>query len=92
MSVVSDVEGQPHRHVEPGEMGIFARSGFIPVGYYNDPVKTAKTIVDVDGKPWLLLGMKPAWKTTTASPCMAVAPTASTPAVRRFSLRKWSRR
>ncbi|MEP1470359.1 MAG: acyl-CoA synthetase [Halieaceae bacterium] len=56
MSVVSDVEGEPHRHVGAGEMGIFARSGFIPVGYYNDPVKTAKTIVEVDGKPWLLLG------------------------------------
>lgn len=56
MSVISDVEGEPHRHVEPGEMGIFARSGHIPVGYYNDPVKTAKTIVEVDGVPWLLLG------------------------------------
>jgi acyl-CoA synthetase (AMP-forming)/AMP-acid ligase II len=56
MSVISDVEGEPHRHVEPGEMGIFARSGYIPVGYYNDPGKTAKTIVEVDGKPWLLLG------------------------------------
>jgi acyl-coenzyme A synthetase/AMP-(fatty) acid ligase len=56
MSVISDVEGAPHRHVEPGETGIFARSGHIPVGYYNDPVKTARTIVEVDGKPWLLLG------------------------------------
>jgi acyl-CoA synthetase (AMP-forming)/AMP-acid ligase II len=56
MSVVSDVEGEPHRHVERREMGIFARSGHIPVGYYNDPVKTARTIVDVDGTPWLLLG------------------------------------
>jgi acyl-coenzyme A synthetase/AMP-(fatty) acid ligase len=56
MSVISDVEGELHRHVEPGEMGIFARSGYIPVGYYNDPGKTAKTIVEVDGKPWLLLG------------------------------------
>ncbi|QFU75815.1 acyl-CoA synthetase [Halioglobus maricola] len=56
MSVVSDVEGEPHRHVGHGEMGIFARAGHIPIGYYNDPVKTAKTIVDVDGKPWLLLG------------------------------------
>ena len=37
-------------------MGIFARSGYIPVGYYNDPVKTAKTIVEVDGQAWLLLG------------------------------------
>jgi acyl-CoA synthetase (AMP-forming)/AMP-acid ligase II len=56
MSVITDVEGEPHRHVEPGEMGIFARSGYIPVGYYNDPEKTAKTIVEVDGQPWLLLG------------------------------------
>lgn len=56
MSVITDEEGQPHRHVAPGEMGIFARSGYIPVGYYNDPVKTAKTIVEVDGKAWLLLG------------------------------------
>jgi acyl-CoA synthetase (AMP-forming)/AMP-acid ligase II len=56
MSVISDVAGEPHRHVARGETGIFARSGYIPVGYYNDPEKTAKTIVDVDGKPWLLLG------------------------------------
>ena len=56
MSVISDVEGEPHRHVESGEMGIFARSGYIPVGYYNDPVKTAKTFVEVDGQRWLLLG------------------------------------
>jgi acyl-CoA synthetase (AMP-forming)/AMP-acid ligase II len=56
MSVITDMEGEPHRHVAPGEMGIFARSGYIPVGYYNDPVKTAKTIVGVDGTPWLLLG------------------------------------
>jgi acyl-CoA synthetase (AMP-forming)/AMP-acid ligase II len=44
------------RHARPGEMGIFARSGHIPVGYYNDPVKTAKTIVEVEGKRWLLTG------------------------------------
>lgn len=56
MSVISDVDGQPNEHVSPGEMGIFSRSGHIPVGYYNDPEKTAKTIVEVDGKPWLLLG------------------------------------
>ena len=56
MSVISDVEGQKNQHVAPGEMGIFARSGHIPVGYYNDPEKTAKTIVDVDGQAWLLLG------------------------------------
>jgi acyl-CoA synthetase (AMP-forming)/AMP-acid ligase II len=56
MSVISDVEGEPHRHVRPGETGIFARSGHIPVGYYNDPEKTAKTFVEVEGRRWLLLG------------------------------------
>ena len=56
MSVITDVEGEPHRHVASGEAGIFARSGFIPVGYYGDPVKTAKTFVEVDGDTWLLLG------------------------------------
>ena len=56
MDVITDVEGEPNRHCQPGEMGIFARSGYIPVGYYNDPVKTAKTFVEVDGKQWLLTG------------------------------------
>jgi acyl-CoA synthetase (AMP-forming)/AMP-acid ligase II len=56
MSVITDVEGEPHRHVAPGETGIFARSGYIPTGYYNDPVKTAKTFVVVDGETWLLVG------------------------------------
>lgn len=50
------VPGEPPRHAKPGEMGEFARSGYIPVGYYNDPVKTAKTFVQVDGKTWLLMG------------------------------------
>ena len=27
-----------------------------PVGYYKDPIKTAKTIVKVEGNSWLLLG------------------------------------
>jgi 3-oxocholest-4-en-26-oate---CoA ligase len=44
------------RHAKPGETGIFARSGHIPVGYYNDPVKTAKTFVMVEGERWLLTG------------------------------------
>lgn len=56
MDVITDEEGQPHSHVKAGETGIFARSGYIPVGYYNDPEKTARTFVDVDGKTWLLTG------------------------------------
>ncbi len=56
MSVVTDVEGEPHLHVARGDTGIFSRSGYIPVGYYNDPEKTAKTFVEVNGKTWLLTG------------------------------------
>jgi acyl-CoA synthetase (AMP-forming)/AMP-acid ligase II len=56
MDVITDLAEEPHRHVQPGETGIFARSGYIPVGYYNDPEKTARTFVEVDGKTWLLTG------------------------------------
>ena len=56
MDVIIDNEGEPRRHAKPGETGIFSRSGYIPRGYYNDPEKTAKTFVEVDGKTWLLTG------------------------------------
>ena len=56
MDVIVDEEGQPRRHAKPGETGIFSRSGHIPVGYYNDPEKTARTFVEVEGKRWLLTG------------------------------------
>ncbi len=55
MDVIIEDES-PMRHAVPGETGIFARSGHIPLGYYNDPEKTAKTFVIVDGKRWLLTG------------------------------------
>lgn len=55
MDVIIEDE-TPQRHAKPGETGIFARSGYIPMGYYNDPEKTAKTFVEVDGKTWLLTG------------------------------------
>ncbi|MDP4788704.1 MAG: acyl-CoA synthetase [Haliea sp.] len=56
MSVLAaDAEGH-YRHVAAGEKGIFARCGHIPVGYYNDPVKTAATFVPVDNRLWLLTG------------------------------------
>ncbi|MBD2858403.1 acyl-CoA synthetase [Spongiibacter sp. KMU-158] len=56
MDVIIDEPEQARRHAEKGETGIFARSGYIPLGYYNDPEKTAKTFVEVDGKTWLLTG------------------------------------
>jgi acyl-CoA synthetase (AMP-forming)/AMP-acid ligase II len=55
MGVIVESE-TPLRHAEPGEKGIFSRSGYIPVGYYGDPEKTAKTFVELDGQLWLLTG------------------------------------
>lgn len=44
--------------VEPGsgKMGKLARRGHIPVGYYNDPEKTAKTFFEIDGVRWVMPG------------------------------------
>ncbi len=41
----------------PGEVGRLARSGNIPLGYYNDPAKTASTFfTDADGVRWSVPG------------------------------------
>jgi len=56
MDVIITEEDGSYRHAQPGEVGDFSRSGYIPRGYYNDPVKTAKTFVEVEGKTWLLTG------------------------------------
>jgi acyl-CoA synthetase (AMP-forming)/AMP-acid ligase II len=55
-SVVLDENFEP---VEPGSgvVGVLARGGNIPIGYYNDPVKTAETfITDVRGRRWSIPG------------------------------------
>ncbi|MBV9950472.1 MAG: acyl-CoA synthetase [Acidimicrobiia bacterium] len=46
------------RPIEPGtdQIGRLARRGHIPLGYYNDPEKTAETFVEVDGVRWVLPG------------------------------------
>ena len=45
------------RPVRPGEIGRLARSGHIPLGYYNDPEKTAKTFfTDAEGTRWSIPG------------------------------------
>ncbi len=46
-----------HR-VEPGsgERGQLAVSGFLPVGYYKDPEKTARTFKMMEGKRWSIPG------------------------------------
>ncbi|HZN14655.1 MAG TPA: acyl-CoA synthetase [Acidimicrobiales bacterium] len=47
-----------YKPIAPGseEIGRLARRGHIPLGYYNDPEKTAKTFAEVDGVRWVLPG------------------------------------
>jgi fatty-acyl-CoA synthase len=46
------------RRVEPGsgERGLVAVSGFLPVGYYKDPEKSAKTFRTMEGQRWSVPG------------------------------------
>jgi acyl-CoA synthetase (AMP-forming)/AMP-acid ligase II len=46
------------RPVVPGSgaVGQVAKSGPIALGYWNDPEKTARTFVEIDGTRWLLTG------------------------------------
>ncbi|WP_329530602.1 acyl-CoA synthetase [Streptomyces sp. NBC_01450] len=39
-----------------GEPGRVAQRGHVPLGYYNDPRKTAETFFQKDGERWVLLG------------------------------------
>ena len=40
----------------PGQVGRIARGGHVPVGYYNDPVKTAEMFTEVGGKRYAVPG------------------------------------
>ncbi|MER6082162.1 acyl-CoA synthetase [Streptomyces sp. NPDC001833] len=50
------VDPATHEPVAAGEIGRVAQSGHVPLGYYNDPVKTAETFFEKDGRRWVLLG------------------------------------
>ncbi|HSS10234.1 MAG TPA: acyl-CoA synthetase, partial [Acidimicrobiales bacterium] len=39
-----------------GQVGRVARTGRIPLGYYNDPEKTAETFVEFGGQRWAISG------------------------------------
>ncbi|MEU5097926.1 acyl-CoA synthetase [Streptomyces sp. NPDC020996] len=51
--VVDPVTREP---VAVGEVGRVAQCGHVPLGYYNDPRKTAGTFFEKDGRRWVLLG------------------------------------
>ncbi|GAA2348169.1 acyl-CoA synthetase [Streptomyces cuspidosporus] len=50
------IDPATHRPVAPGEPGRIAQRGHVPLGYYNDPKKTAETFFEADGERWVLLG------------------------------------
>ncbi|MFC3572160.1 acyl-CoA synthetase [Streptomyces yaanensis] len=51
--VVDPVTREP---VAAGEVGRIAQRGHVPLGYYNDPGKTAETFFQRHGERWVLLG------------------------------------
>ena len=52
-TIVIDDSG---RRAGPGQTGRLARGGHIPLGYYNDPVKTAAMFTEVDGERFVVPG------------------------------------
>lgn len=44
------------RLAEAGETGFIARSGYTPVGYYNDPEKSAEVFRTINGRLWSVSG------------------------------------
>ncbi len=54
----SAVFSEEGRRIEPGsgERGLVAVSGFLPLGYYKDPEKTARTFKDWEGRRWSVPG------------------------------------
>ena len=58
MSDTTAVLDEERRIVQPGSgvIGRVALTGRIPLGYFGDPVKTAETFVEADGRRWVLTG------------------------------------
>ncbi len=54
-TTVLDDDGMP---VTPGDgvVGRLARGGYVPIGYYKDPEKTAAVFTEAGGKRWVLPG------------------------------------
>lgn len=58
MDESNTVLGEDLRPITPGSgvVGRLARSGRLPIGYYNDPEKTAQTFLTIEGKRWVVPG------------------------------------
>ncbi|MFF1377562.1 acyl-CoA synthetase [Streptomyces sp. NPDC058308] len=50
------VDPATYEPVPAGEPGRLAQRGHVPLGYYNDPAKSAETFFQKGGERWVLLG------------------------------------
>ncbi|MCD9194538.1 acyl-CoA synthetase [Streptomyces albireticuli] len=50
------VDPVTHEPVPPGTPGRVAQRGHVPLGYHNDPAKSAETFFRLRGERWVLLG------------------------------------
>ncbi|MGW8328741.1 acyl-CoA synthetase [Streptomyces sp. NPDC055808] len=50
------VDPATYEPVAVGEVGRLAQRGHVPLGYYNDPAKTAETFFQKGAERWVLLG------------------------------------
>jgi len=50
------VIGEDGRPAPPGVIGRLARGGHVPLGYYKDPGKTARMLIEVDGARYAMPG------------------------------------
>ncbi|MFD7876542.1 acyl-CoA synthetase [Streptomyces sp. NPDC059766] len=50
------VDPATYEPIAAGRTGRVAQCGHVPLGYYNDPRKTAETFFEKDGERWVLLG------------------------------------
>jgi acyl-CoA synthetase (AMP-forming)/AMP-acid ligase II len=50
------VDPATYEPVKPGEPGRIAQRGHVPLGYFNDPKKTAETFFQCGDERWVLLG------------------------------------
>ncbi|MGY1434255.1 acyl-CoA synthetase [Streptomyces reniochalinae] len=53
---IAVVDPATREAVPPGGTGRIALRGHVPLGYYNDPAKSAETFFEAGGARWVLLG------------------------------------
>lgn len=86
------VDPATYEPVAPGEPGRIAQRGHVPLGYYNDPAKTAETFFRKGRNGgYCSVTWRPS-TTTASSPSSGAVRSASTPVARRSIRRRSSRR